>query len=354
MAKSNKKIDTTEYCCSICGAPLTEENSRENAFTCLDCESKRFKQLEEKNGTHIALFLMCGMTDLPLEPMIIPDKFVEEQDDKWKTYTDLLKEKGKLEKRGKLRGFIDGVSDLREIFGEELSQKDFANYVANEQEYIDQLEGTEEQRERWGTADLWRGVRMTTEIYDELDRQYENRVVSYKGQTITPQMEDTLIKVAKFNTIIDVLMAQGDSKTILDIQKTVDNLLASEQMRKKDEKPLENFRPDAWIVAFEQSGLMKDGDFLPLEELESKLISVMKGKGYDQTLDAVYQLEMNILNNARRNEDLPTIFELPAEMEIKDELGEFATVESEEEKDAKNYAKMTKVRIEKKPKGKKK
>ena len=80
----------------------------------------------------------------------------------------------------------------------------------------------------------------------------------------------------------------------------------------------------------------------------------MKGKGYEQTLDAVYQLEMNIINNARRNEDLPTIFELPAEMEIKDNLGEFALEESEEEKDAKNYAKLTKVRIEKKPKGKKK
>ena len=347
MANNSK----TEYCCSICGKPLTEENSRENAYTCFECEHKRFKELEEQNGTHLALFLMCGMVDLPLEPMIIPENFDEFDSDKWQEYYNLLVKNNKLVKHDKVRRFVDGKCDIRAIFGRTMSYTDFSGFVAKEQEKIDVLEGTEEQREKWGVGNLWSNTPMTTEIYDELDRQYANRAASYKGQTITPQMEDTLTKVAKFNTIIDILMAEGDSKTILDIQKTVDNLLASEQMRKKDEKPVENFAPDAWIDAFEKSGLMKDGDFLTLEEMENSLISVMKGKGYDQTLDAAYQLEMNIINNARRNEDLPTVFELPEDMQIKDHLGEFAKTESPEEQDAKNYAKLTKVRIEKKKKG---
>lgn len=350
MANNTRQI---EYCCSICGTPLTEENSRENAYTCLECESKRFKQLEEKNGTHIALFLMCGMVNLPLEPMIIPADFADFEGNKWQEYCNLLKDNNKLEKNGKIRGFLDGKSDIRQIFGREMNYTDFSGYVAHEQEKIDELEGTEEQREKWGTGKLWSKTEMTSHIYDELDRQYENRAASYKGQTITPQMEDTLIKVAKFNTVIDILMEEGDSKTILDIQKTVDNLLASEQMRKKDEKPIETFALDAWIVALEKSGLMKDGDFLTFEETENALIKILKGKGYEQTLDAIYQLEMNILNNARRNEDLPLLYELPENMQVKDHLGEFATKEGQEEKDAKAYAKLAKVRVEKKEKASK-
>lgn len=347
MANSNAL--KTEYCCSICGKPLTDENSRENAYTCLDCENKRFKQLEEANGTSIALFLMCGMVNLPLEPLILPYKFAEKESNKWEVYCNLLKEKGKLEKNGKLRGFINGVCDIREIFGSKMSYTDFSAYVQAQQELIDEQEGTEEQRERWGIEDGY-----TTEDYNALDRMLGNRLAGFKGQTITDQMEYIMEEVAKWSLVADKLRRKGDIKGATDALKAIDTLLASECLRKKDEKPLENFRPDAWIDAFEKSGLMQDGDFLPLEELENKLIEVMKGKGYEQTLDAVYQLEMNIINNARRNEDLPTIFELPAEMQIQDELGEFALEESEEEKDAKNYAKLTKVRVEKKPKGKKK
>ena len=95
---------------------------------------------------------------------------------------------------------------------------------------------------------------------------------------------------------------------------------------------------------------MKDGDFLSFEETENTLIKILKGKGYEQTLDAIYQLEMNILNNSRRNEDLPLLYELPENMQIKDHLGEFAATEGQEEKDAKAYAKLAKVRIEKKEK----
>lgn len=73
----------------------------------------------------------------------------------------------------------------------------------------------------------------------------------------------------------------------------------------------------------------------------------MRGKGYDQSLDAIHQLEMNIVNNARRNEDKQTLYELPSDMEITDELGEFSKKEGEEEKAAKAYAQLTKVRFSK-------
>lgn len=348
MAKS-KKIETTEYCCSICGTPLTDENSRENAYTCWECETQRFRQLEEKNGTHMALWGMCGMVDLPLEPLIVPYKLREMEGNRWKIYCDALKEKGKLEKRsGKLRGFADGVTDIREIFGMNIDQKDFAKYVEIEQELQTELEGTEEQRERWGTADLWLDVPMTTEIYDELDRQYENRLASYKGQTITPQMDDTLIKVAKFNTIIDCLMSKGESKTIMDIQKTVDNLLASEQMRKKDEKPVENLKMDTLVVALEKNGLMESGDLLIYDELVKVMRDkFIKNKKYDYSLDSADQMIIDYYNNLRANADMQLVSVLPDDLEVVDEYGEFEEKETEEEKKRKKYAGLTPVQFEK-------
>ena len=56
---------------------------------------------------------------------------------------------------------------------------------------------------------------------------------------------------------------------------------------------------------------MKDGDFLSIPEMQNELIKVMRGKGYKQTLDAAHQLEMNIINNARKNADQPIVYELP-------------------------------------------
>lgn len=157
-----------------------------------------------------------------------------------------------------------------------------------------------------------------------------------------------MIKVAKSNVIYDHLMRQGLVKMALDVQKNIDLLLASEQMRKKDEKPIANFTPDAWIDALEKSGLMQDGQFLPLSEIEDAMIAIMRGKGYEQTLDCAHQLELNIINNAKRNADQPVIFELPQNMRITDELGEFESEESEEEKQAKADTHLTAVRFENK------
>lgn len=93
---------------------------------------------------------------------------------------------------------------------------------------------------------------------------------------------------------------------------------------------------------------MKDGDFLSIPEMQNELIKVMRGKGYKQTLDAAHQLEMNIINNARKNADQPIVYELPEYMEVTDELQEFEKEESEEEKRAKRYAQLSTVRIDKK------
>lgn len=353
---TQKKIMNERFCHS-CGIQLNDDNCRKvsksasgYSYLCVDCEQQLFDRIAQTQGRYMGLFFTCLALDCPCSPIVLDGVDIDTCEDLWIAYINALAEAKQDIKRNKVLGFADGaVTALQELFGRELNHQDFVAYIAKERKAIANKPkevGTEEQRERWGEQVLYKGLPLTKELYDELDRLYEIRANSYKGQTITPQMDDTLIKVAKSNVIYDHLMRQGLVKMALDVQKNIDLLLASEQMRKKDEKPVANFTPDAWVDAFEKAGLMQDGQFLTLHEIEDAMIKIMRGKGYEQTLDAAHQLELNIVNNARRNADQQTIFELPEDMRISDELGEFAEEQSDEEREAREYAHLTPVRFE--------
>lgn len=344
------KKNTTKYYCHECGCELTDGNSRianhsisGRSFLCVDCENNFFSRLEETEGRHIALFHTAAALDFPLIPLLLDGTDFDTCDEPYFCYINRLAESGEDRLGDKVLGFADGVTSLTGLFGKNLSHSDFAARIAKEKEKIC---GTREQRMRWGQLPIYKGLPMSTELYNELDRQYNNRIESLKGITITPQVENTLLLVCKNSVIYDFLMRQGLVKPALDVQKSIDLALSSEQLRKKDEKPIANFTPDAWITAMEKAGVMKNGQFMPLHEIEDAMISIMRGKGYDQTLDAAHQLELNIVNNARRNADQQTIFELPEEMKVSDELGEFAQEESEDEREAKRAGGLTTVRFE--------
>ena len=53
------------------------------------------------------------------------------------------------------------------------------------------------------------------------------------------------------------------------------------------------------------------------------------------------------MNSMRKNADEPTLINLPEEYAAVDEYGEFEAEETEQEKEAKRYAGLTKVQIEK-------
>lgn len=320
----------TEYCCSICGTPLTEENSRENAYICWDCETKRFKQIEEANGTSIALFLMCGMVNLPLEPMILPYKFAEKEGNKWEVYCNLLKEKGKLEKNGKLRGFTNGVCDIREIFGSKMSYTDFSAYVEAQQELITEQEGTEEQREQWGTRPLWQNLDLTTDLYNELDRRFEAKISRYKGINIDEVLSDTLKKLCRLELVQEYLISIGDVTSFDKIQKSIDSIQAAEQLRKKDEKPIENFKIDAQIKALEDAGLVEEGKFFDFDTTRKKLLNLTKSTKYNYPLDMVDQMIFGIKNNMMANANALMSTELSPDLVFEDTNNEF---EKEENKD---------------------
>lgn len=333
-----KKTDVkTEYRCVKCGDCLTEENSRDGGTMCIDCEAALYRKFEEKNGCHIALFLTCAATNTVFDAFVIPKDFAEEKENQWIKYCELLENRET--RRKKAQTFFDGETDIRQVFGRSLSQDSIEKYLKYETARREKLEGTEEQREKWGVEDEY-----TTEDYNALDRMYNNRAINFKGQTITDQMDYTLREVAKWQLLADKLRRAHDIKGSTDALKAVDKLLESECLRKKDEKPIEELRADALVLALEKAGLMEDGQLLTYDEtVEVLRDKFIKSKKYDYSLDVGDQVILDILNTMRENADMSPILDLPADALLEDEYGEFEKEETEKEKASKRYAGLTSI-----------
>ena len=197
---------------------------------------------------------------------------------------------------------------------------------------------------------MCKGYPMTDDLYDELDRSYENWVGRYRGQTITPQMDDSLTKIVRWNAVTERLIRCGDYTNAQKIQKMVDDLMASEQMRKKDEKPVEVMRMDALVSALENAGAMEDDQFKTVDEIMRAFHDkFLARKKYNYSVDAADHMIYDYYNNARINADLPVADVLPSDLELTDELGEFEPEQTEEEKRRERFAGLTKVMFERPP-----
>lgn len=356
------KKKTSENRCWKCGVELTDENCRPSADSlsgfaalCVDCEQKVYDHYAQTQGKWCALFTACAAWNVPLKPLLLDGVDLDNDESGWITYINRLSESGQDTKNGKLLGFADGVTTLWGLFGNSLTEKDFAKRIQLEKDKIKKLIGTQKQRERWGTEMLYRSPNpkipalvMTAEVYNELDRLYENRAQGLKGQTITPQIDFTLQEVAK-NTLIYSYQRRYGERDADKTWKTIDAMLASENLRKKDEKPTEQFRMDALVDALEKAGLMENGDFLSYDELIEVLRDrFAKSKKYDYSFDVADQVILDVLNAMRANADLMQLSELPSEFAVVDEYGEFEPEETEEEKKRKEFAGLTKVQFENK------
>ena len=327
--------------CAFCGelkAPAEfADRVHGKATYCKECESAVFERMESECGLHLALFSCCAAFNVPFMPLII-DKSIEDEDDKWQYYLSLLKNKGFEEKDGEKLTFFDGGTNILRMFGRQFDDKKTAAFIEAETQRIAALQGTAEQRARWGVQDLMRNVPMTTMLYNELDEQYEIRASEFKGTTLSAQQQDVIIKVVKWNYMINILVGNGQYPYAEKLQKMVQSELASECMRKTDEKPVEAMRLDATVDALEKAGLMENGDFLTYDELMQAFHDWQHSKKYDYTVDAADQMILVMQNAMRANADLPLLADLDDDDFISDDNGEFAETESEEERKAKEYA----------------
>ena len=342
------KKTTQQFFCHKCGELLSDENCRETknsisgySHLCLSCEQSLFDALSQTQGRVFGLFFTCATTDTVCLPIVLENcmgEFDNEKSDGWIVYLNALEESGSNIKRGRLLGFDDGITDIRALLGKNLTHTDLAAYIAHEKAKTSKMCGTEAQREKFGTLPIYKGLAMSNELYDELDRLYSIRESAYKGQDLTSQQMATLIKVAKNDAIYDHLMRTGLAKLATDIQKSTSQLLADENMRPKDKKPIEELRLDALVLALEEAGLMENGDLLTYDELiEVMRDNFVKSPKYDYSLDVADQMILDVINSMRANADLPYIQDLPEEFAPVDEYGEFEPEETEREKENKRF-----------------
>ncbi len=336
--------------CEMCGEEKDEEffYDRPHGLShyCIECEQHLYDRLSENQGVgaYIGLYATCVSLNVPFWPEKLPRvKTFLEIPDRWVWYNETISEEVHGE-NGLVRGFFDGETNILRIFGSSLSKTDVAKFLEVTQEHEAAKPGTREQRERWGGEPLCKGLDPTDKLYDELDRQYENWCGRYRGQVITPQLADSIIKVCRWNAITDYLMREGEYLSAQKVQKMCDDLMASEQMRKKDEKPIENFRFDACVIALEKAGVMENEGFKTFDGVKAAMADhFLTARKYRYTGDVLDNVIEDIYNNARINADLPPEETLPAELEPHDEFGEFAEEASEDEKAKMRYAGATKV-----------
>lgn len=297
-----------------------------------------YETLAKVSSESLAFFYCCISFDMPFELEAIPR---DEPLLPWLAYLDNLHIK-KLDvgKDGKPCGFLDGMTDITKIFGD-LKKGEFNKAVDAEVAARRNKEpGTKKQRKDWGSGDA--GKRYTTEDYNRLDELFETfsaRLVSAGGYDA--QQEFILRLCCRMTLDMEKLLAAGQIDKAQKLNKMIQENLASENLRKKDAKPVEDFRLDSWADALEEAGLTKNGKRCDPDEMFQILFG--RPPKYPYTKDAVEQMILINENRMRSNDGLPELTVLPDDMRLEDNLGEFAEEAGPREQEA--YEKLGLVKM---------
>lgn len=245
---------------------------------------RRFGQLKTAVGEPLAHFYTCVAFDIPFVPEAAPE------DGGWRRYLENLAD---ILPEWESRGFSQGETDVRQV-----------------------LRAGAGQMERW--RNTW-GDGLTAGQYERLDAlfaTYSSRLQRAGG--MDAQQEDTLRSCSRMRLQADQALAKGDKESIdiaAKLNKMIQDNLASENLRKKDERPVEELRIDSIVEALEKAGMMENGKLLPLPELQRALLERLGALGgkpshkYAYTLDAADQMIHIIINTMRGNDGLGEMVE---------------------------------------------
>lgn len=260
--------------------------------------------------------------------------------ERWSAYRDNLRVKG-LDREGERSlGFLDGLTDITAIFGERLSSGEFSRAVSQEKTARGAKAGTEKQRKAWGAGDAKKPY--TNDDYkrlDELYSTYGSRLNSAGGPDA--QQEYILRLVARMSLDLEKALAAGATDKAQKLNKMIQENLASENLRKKDARPLDDVRIDAITDRLEKAGLLKNGKQCDPDEMFRILFGRVPKYAY--TKDAAEQIILINENRMRSNDSLPELSMLPDDMRLTDGLGEFEKEPNQQEKEA--YEKLGLVRM---------
>lgn len=273
--------------------------ARNTAFS--DEAKMRYLSLKGILGKNVAIFVCCAFCDLPY----IQDMDVEN----WEDYVQTI---------GIAKHFSDGATDFR---------------VAEESEK------TKEQRwqETWGFGA--ESSKYTSNDYirlDELFKSYSSRLVSAGGYD--KFQEDTLRHCCRLALERDKCVSKGGKENVdmaAKLDKMIQDNLGSENLRKKDAKPVEEARLDNIVDAMQKKyGCGKD---MTVEQCKEVIAKWMTSHRYPVTKDAAEHIIECIINSTRRNNDEPELTELPKSMRIPAKNDEFEAAPSKDEQEVYKY-----------------
>ncbi len=280
----------------------------------------RYDELASAVGADLAMFYCCMLYDLPYIPSVVGKK----------TWANFAEYRNHLAKAGIDRyedeplGFLDGSTDVRGVL---------ENNIDDHERHVN----------TWGIGDAVNPY--TEQDYQRLDslfKTYSSRLVSAGGYDM--QQEDTLRTVCKYRLMSDKCFSSGTKNGIelaQRLNKMIQEILSSENLRKKDERPVEEVRIDSIVDSLEKAGLVKEGKILPLKELQDALLKRLGTMGgnpshkYAYTLDAADHMILAVINTMRANDGYSELSELPEEAKIDAAFAaEFAAKPNETEKDS--------------------
>lgn len=294
----------------------------------LDEQQKQYAAIARETSDSLALFYCCIRFDVPFDMLAVPKEVGSAE--KWVDYCDNLRTKGLDKKRGETLGFLDGLTDIMEIFGERLDVGEFTKAVGNEKSARNRKIGTAKQRKDWGENSAKNPY--TAEDYNELDRIYDalaSDLMAAGGVSV--KQEFILRDCAKMTLDRDNMRSIGQFDKAAKLNRMIQDNLSSEGLRKRDAKPIDDLRIDGIVDRLEKAGLLKNGKQCSPDEMFEILFH--RRPKYSYTKDAAEQVLLYMTNATRINDGLPELPTLPKDMRLRDDLGEFAEEPDEQEKE---------------------
>lgn len=295
----------------------------------LDEQQQQYTAIARETSDSLALFYCCIRFDVPFDMLAVPKEVGSTE--KWIDYCDNLRTKGLDKKRGEALGFLDGLTDIMEIFGERLDVGEFTKAVGNEKSARNRKIGTAKQRKDWGENSAKNPY--TAEDYNELDRIYDalaSDLMAAGGVSV--KQEFILRDCAKMTLDRDKMRGIGQYEKAAKLNKMIQDNLSSEGLRKRDAKPIDDLKVDGIVDRLEKAGLLKNGKQCSPDEMFEILFH--RRPKYAYTMDAAEQVLLYMMNATRVNDGLSELTRLPDSMRLHDDLSEFAEEPNEQEKEA--------------------
>lgn len=269
-----------------------------------DVIADRFEHLSKLYNPSLAAFIMCAACNIPYDTSI--------EFRNWLDYTGQLKQKS----TNSVGLFHEGETDIQSV-------------MALNSDQIEKWQAI------WGIGDT--ASPYTVSDYKRMDalfNTYSARLVSAGGYDA--QQEDTLRNCSKMRLLADKALASGTKEGVsmnTQLNKTIQEALGAENLRRKDAKPIETMRVDGIVDAIRKKyGASVE---LTMDEAVEMCYKWAHDHNYPETMDAAEHALLAIINTMQSNNDLPALAELPPEAWFPDEVSnEFAKTPNNAELEA--------------------